>query len=169
MRVFYFMLLVTLFGTLNASGQKQDKLSKSASKQPSQSVESDGKFRYVIIADTSEIQQFVNDNRDSRDIVVLMEDAKFNEENLKTLFFLLSKRYSDRTVLFARVYTSLEAIPTPEEYDMMDLYGPVENYRKYKNAYFSRGLRGNIIHYEIPGKVKLQQLYLKDEPKNEQQ
>jgi hypothetical protein len=74
-------------------------------------------FRYVIIAETSNIQRFVNESKHYRNLIVLIEESGFNESNLKTLFKLLSKRFDDRPGLYVNVITSLEAIPTPEEFD----------------------------------------------------
>ncbi len=122
-------------------------------------------FRYVIIADATEIQRSVNDNKYYRNLIVLIDESGFNESNLKTLFNLLSKRFNDRPGLYVNVITSLEAIPTPEEFDKMDLFGLRPNYREFKNAFFSRAPRGNVIRYEVPGKLPVRELFLVDDSK----
>lgn len=160
MKTLFVVLLAIVTFTSNTNGQKQDVSTERTSEFAKEEKVVIPPFRYTIVAVTSKIQRDVDQDRDYRHLVILMEDAAFTVENLKILFNLLSQRYSDRTGLYSRVFTSLEAIPTPEEYDMMNLYGPVENYRQYKNAYFSRDKRGKIIRYEIPGKIKLQQIFL---------
>ena len=161
-----FIVILFMTGCLQVSGagQKVPKATPSGL-EPKEKVEDRRiTFRYTVVADTSDVQKYVNEGlkegKDYRSIVILMEDTAFSLENLKTLFALLSRRYSDRTGLYARVFTSLDAIPTPEEYDKMSLYGPLENYRKYKNAYFSRDARGNFITYEIPGVIGPKEVFL---------
>jgi len=160
MRLIAIVLLSVMIIESGVSAQSQSSHNQSVPTENVHKKYDNKAFRYTIVAETSGVQRYVNEGRDYRYIVVLLEDAAFTEANLKTLFFLLSKRYDDRTGLYARIFTSLEAIPTPEEYDRMDLYGPVANYRQYKNAYFSRDSRGNVIRYEIPGKIKLKDIFL---------
>ena len=117
-------------------------------------------FRYTIVADASRIQRYVNSVGDYRHIVILIEDDAFDEQNLRKLFYHLSRRYEDRTGLYADVYTTLDAVPTPEEYDQMNLYGPKKDYRLYKNAQLSRNRSGYAITIEIPGTVKRKRVWL---------
>lgn len=160
MRIYAVTTVMVFVLALGSHSQGQNTTAKDGTKMSKASAQSCEEFRYVIIAETSAIQRFVNKGPESRDIVVLMQEDAFNEENLKKLFFMLSERYKDRPRLYARVFTTLAAIPTPEEYDRMNLYGPLENFRQFKNAYFSRDDRGNIIRYEIPGRVDLKQIFL---------
>ena len=95
---------------------------------------------------------------------VLMEDKAFNESNLKLLFSMLSKRFTDRPSLFVDVYTSLDAIRTPEEYDETGLFGPVDDYYKYKYASFSRNGNGESFEYGIPNLVKPTIVIMKPPP-----
>lgn len=109
-------------------------------------------FRYTIVADVTEIQKKVNAMPFDRTIEVLMDPGAFNEKNLRVLFGLLDKRYIDREVLTVYVYTSLSSIRTPEEYDRMGLWGPVENVDKEQNARFFRSKEQKYIEYFDPGK-----------------
>lgn len=160
MKLFFVALITVVAFTVNHYGQEKPATSGGQKECQKDERPLIPPFRYTIVAETSKIQRFVNEGRDSREIVVLMEDAAFVEENLKILFNLLSRRYSDRSGLYVQVHTSLDAIPTPEEFDMMNLYGPLENYRQFKNAFFSHDNRGKSVQYEIPGKIKPQYIYL---------
>jgi hypothetical protein len=73
------------------------------------------------VADTTELQKYINRGSGYRDLVVVLEEKAFNEKNLRELFTLLSKRFDDRPGLFISVTTSLAAVRTPEEYEQMDL------------------------------------------------
>jgi hypothetical protein len=125
-----------------------------------QKASCDEGIRYTIVADTSPVQIFVNREKDTRRVFVLLRDEDFNEGCLRTLLKLLSERYSEHPWLSVRVFTSLEAIPTPEDFDNMRLYGPLPNYREFKNAYLARDPRGMTITYEIPGKVPSRHLFV---------
>lgn len=112
-------------------------------------------FRYVIVSGETSLERYVNQNADSFLIIeVLLDDKDFNENNLKILSELLSKRFSSAKVFTAYIYTSLEAIKTPEENDRTDLKGPIDDYFKYKRAEFSRNTFGNEwFEYWIPDLV----------------
>jgi|SRR5215203_4528485 len=112
-------------------------------------------FRYVLIGRESEIEQYVNRlPEDFLSLEVLMDDKTFNEKNLKTLSELLSRRYATAQSLNVYIYTSLDAIKTPEENDRSNLKGPVDNYFKFKRAEFTRNAFGNEwFQYWIPKSV----------------
>jgi len=52
-----------------------------------------------------------------RQVWVLMEDKAFTEENLKSLFELVIKRFPEPYEMNIWVYTNLADVPTPEEAD----------------------------------------------------
>lgn len=111
-------------------------------------------FRYVIVAGVSETEKYANRGPHYYVMDVLMEDQAFKEENLKLLFRLLSDRFTDRPGLFINVFTSLDALRTPEEYDETPLAGPISEYHKYKFAFFSRHPGGESFQYGIPNVLK---------------
>lgn len=112
-------------------------------------------FRYVIVSSETSLERYVNQNADNFLIIeVLLDDKDFNENNLKLLSELLSKRFSSAKVFTAYIYASLEAIKTPEENDRSNLKGPKDDYFKYKRAEFSRNSFGNEwFKYWIPNLV----------------
>lgn len=114
----------------------------------------DTRFRYVIVKGVSEIEEFVNSDPDDLSIEVLMEDRAFSEKNLKILFRLLGDRYKSKKALSIDVFTSLDAILTPEENDRQPLKGPISDYRKYKFAFYVRNGFGERFSYGIPGKQR---------------
>lgn len=95
-------------------------------------------FRYVIVAGVSDLEKYVNRFDDSLSLEVLMEDRSFNERNLRQLFELISKRFPNQKLLSIDVYTTLDAIKTPEENDRSNLKGPIEDYKRFKYAFFYR-------------------------------
>lgn len=107
-------------------------------------------FRYVIVKGVSEVQQLNADATDGEDMVILMEDRSFNEKNLTKLFALLRARYPNR-FLYAEVYTTLDAILTPEEADQLVMNGPIDNYRKFKYAFYILNGFGEWFRYGQPG------------------
>ncbi|MGD9560964.1 MAG: hypothetical protein AB7F88_01945 [Pyrinomonadaceae bacterium] len=121
---------------------------------PTGNTNSRSPFRYIIVSGVSRIEKYANRGPEYYVMDVLMEDSAFNEANLKILFGLLSKRFQDRPGLFVHVFTAMDAIRTPEEYDGTSLWGPVEDYHKYKFAFFTRNGYGESFRYGIPGLVK---------------
>jgi hypothetical protein len=113
------------------------------------------RFRYVIVSGVTELEQYVNRNPQRLNIEVLLEDGAFNEGNLRCLFQLLSNRFTDRRGLYVWVYTTLDAIKTPEENDRSDLKGPINNVEKFKHAFFGRNDKcDSWFSYSIPGVVR---------------
>lgn len=108
-------------------------------------------FRYVIVADVTDLQKYINRGDSTRDLVVLIEENAFNEKNLTELFILLGKRFNDRPALFVHVTTSMEAIRTPEEYDQLSLGGGLDdNQYEFKHAFYSRNGYGEQYWYRYP-------------------
>lgn len=71
-------------------------------------------FRYVIVS--NEIIDGRGDPKDAvRYVEVLLDDKSFNEETLRELFRLLSKRFPKPQVMHVEVSTNLEQVDTPEE------------------------------------------------------
>jgi hypothetical protein len=116
-------------------------------------------FRYVIVAGVSEVEKYKEQVRPA--LVVLMDDSAFSEANLIKLFELIGQRYAGSDFLSVDVFTSLKAIRTPEENDKLALWGPIENYRQYKYAFFVRNGYGEWFVYSIPGRVKEKEVWLK--------
>jgi hypothetical protein len=52
-----------------------------------------------------------------RDVIVLMEERAFTEENLKSLYDRLTTRFPDPYEMDVWVYTNLLDVPTPEQMD----------------------------------------------------
>jgi hypothetical protein len=144
------MLLIGVF--IGSPAQKRGGENRGAENKSSEGI-SRAPFRYIVVAGVSTIERKVNNNPHYYALDVLMEDQAFNEANLRVLFRLLSKRFNDRAALFVDVYTSLEAIRTPEEYDEVDLVGPVGDYYKYKYAFFSRNRNGERFQWGIPNQA----------------
>lgn len=67
------------------------------------------KFRYLIITN-----QLVHSGRV---VFVLLDRDSFSETNLREVFLLVSKRFPKPDQLSITVCTSLEQLPTPEEFD----------------------------------------------------
>lgn len=110
------------------------------------------KFRYTIVAKTSEIQRFVEKATNSYDLMILLELSELNEANLRKLFDLLDKRFCDKPMMYAWVFTSLEQVPTPEEFDRMDLYGPRKGFENKGYATLIRYPGGEkSISFKVPG------------------
>ena len=153
------ILLLMMFGV--AAGQQ---IPNPTAKAPSDDLEQP-QFRYVIIAGVSKAEKYANRGPHYYIMDVLMEDKAFNEKNLTLLFRLLSRRFSDRPGLFINVYTSLDAIRTPEEYDATDLAGPRDDYHKYKFAFFLRNASGESYRYGIPNVIDSAQVQISDSVK----
>jgi len=121
-------------------------------------------FRYVIVEGVSEIEKFVNKDPKRLHIEVLMEDKAFNEKNLIKLFDLISRRFVSKESLWIAVYTSLDAIFTPEERDGQAMYERVSDYKRFKYAFMYRNGYGDFFYYAIPGKVKEKKVILRAGP-----
>ena len=111
--------------------------------------------RYVIVYDDIIKLAF-----DERRIEILMEANQYNEENLKTIFELVKKRFPSPLALSIKVHTSLKTIETPEEREKADSsegrfpYSPWE----YKTAGYNRFCGGGeafsyIEQKNLPMKV----------------
>ena len=68
-------------------------------------------FRYAIVRNE------VAKTLPVRQVWVLMEERAFTEENLKSLYQLVLKRFPEPFQMDIWVYTSLQDVPTPEEAD----------------------------------------------------
>lgn len=106
----------------------------------------------------------MNENPENTDIEVLMEDRAFNERNLRILFQILSERFNEKSGLSVEVYTSLDAIRTPEENENIDLKGPIDNYEDYKYAFYFRNGFGEYFQYGIPNRVFRKDVFMKAPP-----
>jgi len=122
-------------------------------------------FRYVIVSGVSELEKYVNTNPEKMSIEVLIEDKAFNKANLIKLFEMLSQRFKEKPGLSVNVYTSLDAIRTPEENDGIGLKGPIDSYKRFKYAFYSRNGYGEYFTYGVPG-FKPQDVDIARAPKN---
>lgn len=100
-------------------------------------------FRYVVVDRVTKLQKYVNRMPDNQILEVLIEEKAFNEKDLKTLGILLSDRFKPVDSLSVYIYTSLEAIKTPEEQDHSSLLGPIANVQRFNYAVFERNTFGN--------------------------
>ena len=152
MKLFCVAFLPILLGS-SVIAQHRYEPPKRSTKRVSDSQKFRSPFRYLIVADVTELEKYVNENKEFRVIQVLMDDREFNEKNLRILFELLSTRFNDRPGLMVNVYTSLDQIKTPEEQDHSDLFNSPVGYDRYKFAVFNR--RRNCeqeFEYSIPGR-----------------
>lgn len=162
------MLAVSFLFTINSYSQKSKKKTVKSVGNISETLKEEFRapFRYVIIAGVSRIEKYRNENPDSAYIEVLMEDKAFNEKNLKILFELLSKRFTEKWGLSVTVYTTLDALYTPEENDVLDLKGITEEHqKKYKWAIFNRNGHGEYFWYGMPNDISGKRVQIKP-PKN---
>ncbi|MFL6229112.1 MAG: hypothetical protein ACJ741_10065 [Pyrinomonadaceae bacterium] len=115
-------------------------------------------FRYVIVHD--EIKEDVDAKFTNRQVEVLLDEKSFSEETLKTLFRLLSKRFSQPDRLDVEVYTSLEQIDTPEERELGRVFAETINGRgkpsaeelvekKYPHAILMRQDGNELFRYTV--------------------
>lgn len=120
-------------------------------------------FRYAIIAGETDIEKYVNRfPNDFLTFEVLLDDKAFNEQNLEILSKLLSKRFNKALTLNVYIYTTLDAIKTPEENDRSNLKGQIDKYFNYKRALFVRNSYGNEwIEYSIPNTVDNKKIIIK--------
>lgn len=92
-------------------------------------------IRYAIVYNSL----FLDDTE--RRIDILMDEKQFNEENLKTVFELVKKRFPEPSRLGITVHTNLATIETPEENEMVkDSHDSRFSKIKfsYKRAFFMR-------------------------------
>lgn len=112
------------------------------------SKESISSFRYIIF--DNELDERFGRELTSRYVAVLMDAKAFNEDNLKILFSLISKRFPAPKSLYIEVFTNLEQTYTPEEKDSggnSDSGEPARGYefdwavyiRTHDNEFFSYG------------------------------
>ena len=141
------LLLILLLLSMSARGQKVPEEYRSP-------------FRYVIVAGVSATDKYANEQL-PLNMIVLMDDKAFNEGNLRTLFTLIAKRYPEAPQLSVDVYTTLDAIMTPEESDHADLWGAVAGYQRFKYAFLSKNGHGEYFSYGIPGKLKETKVWIK--------
>jgi|GEM_PF-3437244 len=110
-------------------------------------------IRYAIVG--NDVANITGDRKDARRFVgVLMDEKAFSEENLRSLFPLLSKRFPDPQRLTVHVFTSLEQVRTPEESDTGGISeGPSDfSLDNYHRALFIRDDGNELIRYstELP-------------------
>lgn len=110
-------------------------------------------IRYAIVS--NDVANITGDRKDARRFVgVLMDEKAFSEENLRSLFPLLSKRFPDPQRLTVHVFTSLEQVRTPEESDTGGISeGPSDaSLDNYHEALFIRDDGNELIRYstELP-------------------
>lgn len=100
------------------------------------------------------------EDKDRRQVVVLVKDLAFNRENLIRILWLIELRYPKPGGIQLDVYTDLEDIETPEERD-----GPhMTNHKNrevktYKGNYavfirLARGKYGNCLMYFSDGRFQ---------------
>jgi len=103
-------------------------------------------FRYVIVRN-----DFVK-AASIRQVGILMEDDDFTEENLKSIYQLVVKRFPEPYDMNIEVYTSLVDAPTPEEIDgggMSEMKNPPPASGR-PTAVVIRNPNGEFINYYYP-------------------
>jgi hypothetical protein len=110
-------------------------------------------IRYAIVS--NDVVNITGDRKDAqRSIVVLMDAKAFSEENLRSLFPLVSKRFPDPQRLIVHIFTSLEQVRTPEESETPGISeGPGDSsLDNYYRALFIREHDKELIRYstELP-------------------
>lgn len=125
-KVFYVCLLAIVFSSISKA--QNIGLAKNNSTN----------FRYLIAFDN--VGKIDEDNkRLGRGLIVLIEKSAFTEENLKTLYGLLTKRFIDTNTLTVVVETDINQIPTPEERDSRNF-----------NCSKKKATLGNYVSYQRP-------------------
>lgn len=158
--IFPIIFLLSSAVGINVSAQK---IGTAKHKQSKPEITENGfrsPFRYIIVRGVSKLEEYVNENPDNLSLEVLIENRGFTERNLILLFQLLSKRFTEKPGLTVEVYTSLDAIRTPEENEAINLKGPIDNYKQYKYAFYNRNGYGEYFTYGIPGKVRNKEIVL---------
>ena len=98
------VLILTVSGSMGATNNKKEVSAQYR-------LRASSSFRYAIVR--NEIAKALP----VRQVWVLMEEKAFTEENLKSLYQLVIKRYPEPYQMDIWVYTSLQDVPTPEEAD----------------------------------------------------
>jgi len=104
-----FAVLFLVFNNGSSATQNTPAMQKAYELKPFRSS-----IRYAIVGNN--VADITGDRKDAQRVVsVLMDEKAFSEENLRTLFPLLSKRFPDPQRLIVHIFTSLEQVRTPEE------------------------------------------------------
>ena len=105
-------------------------------------------FRYAIVG--NDIVNPTGHPEDAfRYVVILLDEKRFSENTLKSLFKLVSARFPTPRRLEVQVYTSLEQVETPEEHEQGKVSeSPSDpNMDKYHWALFTRALDYELFRY----------------------
>ncbi len=97
-------LILTVSGSVTASNDRVEVAARYR-------LRTSSSFRYAIVR--NEVAKALP----VRQVWVLMEDKAFTEENLKSLYQLVVKRFPEPYQMNIWVYTNLGDVPTPEEAD----------------------------------------------------
>lgn len=100
-------------------------------------------FRYIIAYNDLSV------DKDTRWITILIDPAAFNEKNLRILFKLLQRKYGKEKFYDAFVFTSMEDIATPEEFE-----GPSES-EGPDNPKGGKTLYASIFHREDSDRLNI--------------
>lgn len=137
-------LLVIVFGVVR--GVNSHNLSETMQKRPERFR---SPFRYAIVG--NEIVNPTGHPDDAfRYVVVLLDEKAFSEGTLKNLFKLVSARFPTPSRLYVQVYTSLEQVETPEEYEQPKVSESPDDpphTDKYHWALFIRELDRELFRY----------------------
>lgn len=137
-KIFTFLTIMTLSLIFAPHNYAQDIRSEASYYAP---------IRYVIVYNSLFL------DGDERRVDVLMDEKQFNEDNLKTVFELVNKRFPAPSRLAITVHTNLATIETPEEDEMSadsidSRFGNI-NFN-YKKAFFMRFENGRkAFNYTI--------------------
>src|SRR5574341_2511954 len=104
--------------------------------------------RYAIVE--NKVVSLTGDSEQGyRYVVILLDERAFSEDTLKSLFKLVSARFPTPHHLNVQIYTSLEQVETPEEYEQGRVSeSPGDpNMDKYHWAFFIRTNDSELIRY----------------------
>jgi len=106
-------------------------------------------FRYAIIYDDA------RPLKSSRDITIMMEPLEFSENNLRTLFLLLSERFKRMPTYTVFVETSLQDIQTPEEHEGPGYSEVPSNPRAFQHpsATIEHSPRADTLYIFLPSRA----------------
>lgn len=123
-------------------------------------------FHYVIIK--TDVMDTDQPSMATQSVVVLMDEKAFSEDNLKTLFALLSKRFIATPWLDVFVYTSLDQLDTPEQ---QDAPRPADAKSKpmdcsHRRAFLARHNGNEFLRYTVrSGHCEMKTVILKGDPR----
>lgn len=109
--------------------------------------DNDVNFHYLIAFNVVSKEKVISER--AREMIVFLDEKAFSEENLKTLFTHLSKKYPYPNNLTVRVETDWENVPNPDNCEGFGTSGESdkENIDDFHWALFLRRGKDEIFRY----------------------